>query len=59
MKYGYVIFPSLPYPELRDLALKAEELGFDSIHVPDHLNNQEKNTRPWLEELRQYPPWPK
>ncbi len=49
MKFGYVIFPTMIFTEIKDLALKAEELGFDSIHVPDHLNNQEKNTRPWLE----------
>jgi len=47
MKYGLYIrarfretFPGyrfLSYPEIRNLALLAEEYGFDSVHIDDHL----------------------
>lgn len=36
MKYGRFIWPD-SYPKIRAQALQAEELGFDSVHVPDHL----------------------
>ncbi|MGD0028088.1 MAG: LLM class flavin-dependent oxidoreductase [Candidatus Bathyarchaeia archaeon] len=37
MKYGYNIRAVHSYPEIKALALQAEEYGFDSVHVPDHL----------------------
>jgi alkanesulfonate monooxygenase SsuD/methylene tetrahydromethanopterin reductase-like flavin-dependent oxidoreductase (luciferase family) len=37
MKYGCSIRAAPTYPEIRALALQAEEYGFDSVHVPDHL----------------------
>jgi len=37
MKYGYYVRGPLNYPEIRDLTLRVEKLGFDSIHVNDHL----------------------
>jgi alkanesulfonate monooxygenase SsuD/methylene tetrahydromethanopterin reductase-like flavin-dependent oxidoreductase (luciferase family) len=37
MKYGCSIREAPTYPEIRALALQAEEYGFDSVHVPDHL----------------------
>lgn len=37
MKYGYNIRAVHSYPDIKALALKAEEYGFDSVHVPDHL----------------------
>jgi len=37
MKYGYHVRSVLSYPEIRDLTLKVERLGFDSAHVNDHL----------------------
>jgi alkanesulfonate monooxygenase SsuD/methylene tetrahydromethanopterin reductase-like flavin-dependent oxidoreductase (luciferase family) len=37
MKYGYNIREAHSYPEIVALALQAEEYGFDSVHVPDHL----------------------
>jgi len=37
MKYGGFVFPSMDYEKMRKYALKVEELGFDSIHSPDHL----------------------
>lgn len=36
MKYGRFIWPD-SYLKIRAQALQAEELGFDSVHVPDHL----------------------
>jgi len=38
MKYGYFVRSVLTYPEIRDLTLKVERLGFDSAHVNDHFN---------------------
>ena len=37
MKYGGFVFPSMDYEKMRKYALKVEELGFDSLHSPDHL----------------------
>ena len=37
MKYGYHVRSVPSYPEIRDLTLKVERLGFESAHVNDHL----------------------
>ncbi len=37
MKYGYYGRTVLNYPEIRDLTLRVEKLGFESIHINDHL----------------------
>lgn len=49
MKYGLFLLPSSSYPSIKKLALRVENLGFDSIHVPDHLISQEQKKAPWLE----------
>jgi alkanesulfonate monooxygenase SsuD/methylene tetrahydromethanopterin reductase-like flavin-dependent oxidoreductase (luciferase family) len=37
MKFGYYVRTVLTYPEIRDLTLRVEKLGFESIHINDHL----------------------
>ncbi|MHA2289321.1 MAG: LLM class flavin-dependent oxidoreductase, partial [Promethearchaeota archaeon] len=37
MKYGYHVRSVLSYPEIRDLTLKVERLGFESAHINDHF----------------------
>lgn len=37
MKYGYFVRSVQKYPEIRDLTLKVERLGFDSAHINDHF----------------------
>jgi len=37
MEYGYNIREAHSYSEIVALARRAEEYGFDSVHVPDHL----------------------
>ncbi|MFW9878402.1 MAG: LLM class flavin-dependent oxidoreductase [Candidatus Thorarchaeota archaeon] len=37
MIYGYYIRTVLKYNEIRDLTLIVENLGFDSVHINDHL----------------------
>ena len=37
MKFGYYVRTVLNYPEIKDLTQKVERLGFESIHVNDHL----------------------
>ena len=38
MKFGYLVRSTVfTYPEIRDLTLKVEDLGFDSINVNDHF----------------------
>ena len=37
MKFGYYARTVLDYPKIRDLTLRVEELGFDSVHINDHL----------------------
>ena len=54
MKFGYYIRIPLIYPEIRDLTVKVEKLGFDSAHLNDHLigfdATQDKKD-PYLEAL--------
>jgi len=49
MKFGRFVMPSRSYEKLRETALLTEELGFDSIHMPDHLIGQMKKEDPWFE----------
>lgn len=38
MKFGYFVRSTVfIYPEVRDLSIKVDKLGFDSIHVNDHF----------------------
>ncbi|MHA2008767.1 MAG: LLM class flavin-dependent oxidoreductase [Promethearchaeota archaeon] len=37
MKFGYYVRAPLNYPEIRDLSVRVDDLGFDSIYVNDHL----------------------
>ncbi len=38
MKFGYFVRSTVfTYPEIRDLSIKVDKLGFDSIHVNDHF----------------------
>lgn len=54
MKFGYYIRGPLNYPEIRDLTVRVEELGFESVHANDHLigfdPNQDKK-EPYLESV--------
>ncbi len=49
MKFGSFVIPSRSYEKLRKYVLKVEELGFDSVHSPDHLIGQQQKEEPWLE----------
>ena len=54
MKFGYVVRdPSNhTYSEIRDLTVKVERLGFESVHVTDHffsLGNIQRKKAPFLE----------
>ena len=52
MKYGYITWPVYSYPESKALALQAEEYGFDSVHVPDHLiGSDPERKEPYLEAI--------
>jgi alkanesulfonate monooxygenase SsuD/methylene tetrahydromethanopterin reductase-like flavin-dependent oxidoreductase (luciferase family) len=52
MKYGYILWPVHSYPEIRALALQAEEYRFDSVHVPDHLIGFDpERKQPYLEAI--------
>jgi len=51
MKFGSFVIPSRSYEKLREFALRVEELGFDSIHSPDHLIGQQQKESPWLEAM--------
>ena len=54
MRFGYVVRdPSnQTYSEIRDLTVKVEKLGFESVHVTDHFfrfGDMEKRKTPFLE----------
>ncbi len=55
MKFGYFVRSTVfNYPEVRDLSVKAENLGFDSIHVNDHflgMDVRQDRREPMLEAL--------
>jgi alkanesulfonate monooxygenase SsuD/methylene tetrahydromethanopterin reductase-like flavin-dependent oxidoreductase (luciferase family) len=52
MRYGYSIREGPSYPEIKALALRAEEYGFDSVHVPDHLLGfDSERKQPFLEAI--------
>ena len=51
MKFGYYVRSVFNYPEIRDLTLKVEKLGFDSVHVNDHLIHGAKKKDPYLEAM--------
>jgi alkanesulfonate monooxygenase SsuD/methylene tetrahydromethanopterin reductase-like flavin-dependent oxidoreductase (luciferase family) len=52
MKYGYDIRIARSYPEIKALALRAEEYRFDSVHVPDHLISFDpERKQPFLEAM--------
>jgi alkanesulfonate monooxygenase SsuD/methylene tetrahydromethanopterin reductase-like flavin-dependent oxidoreductase (luciferase family) len=52
MKYGYDIRTARSYSEIKALALRAEEYGFDSVHVPDHLISFDpERKQPFLEAI--------
>jgi alkanesulfonate monooxygenase SsuD/methylene tetrahydromethanopterin reductase-like flavin-dependent oxidoreductase (luciferase family) len=54
MKYGYSIraVQSSSYSEIKALALRAEEYGFDSVHVNDHLIGFDpERKQPFLEAI--------
>ncbi|MBY8985040.1 MAG: LLM class flavin-dependent oxidoreductase [Candidatus Lokiarchaeota archaeon] len=54
MKFGYYARTVLDYPKIRDLTVRVEELGFDSVHINDHLigfdQTQDKKD-PYLESI--------
>jgi alkanesulfonate monooxygenase SsuD/methylene tetrahydromethanopterin reductase-like flavin-dependent oxidoreductase (luciferase family) len=52
MKYGYNIRAVHSYPEIKALAQRAEEYGFDSVHVPDHvIGFDPERKQPFLEAI--------
>lgn len=54
MKYGYYVRTVHTYPEIRDLTIRAEEFGFESAHVNDHLigfDEKQEKKESYLEAL--------
>jgi alkanesulfonate monooxygenase SsuD/methylene tetrahydromethanopterin reductase-like flavin-dependent oxidoreductase (luciferase family) len=52
MKYGYNIRAVHSYAEIKALAQQAEEYGFESVHVPDHLIGFDpERKQPFLEAI--------
>ena len=55
MKFGYYVRTVLNYPEIRDLTLRVEKLGFDSVHINDHLigfDPAQDKKEPYLESIQ-------
>jgi alkanesulfonate monooxygenase SsuD/methylene tetrahydromethanopterin reductase-like flavin-dependent oxidoreductase (luciferase family) len=54
MKYGYYVRTVHEYPEIRDLTIRAEQMGFESAHVNDHLigfDEKQEKKEPYLEAM--------
>jgi alkanesulfonate monooxygenase SsuD/methylene tetrahydromethanopterin reductase-like flavin-dependent oxidoreductase (luciferase family) len=55
MKFGYYVRTELDYTKIRDLTLKVEGLGFDSVHINDHLigfDPEQDKKEPYLESIQ-------
>ena len=37
MKFGFYVRTVHEYPDIRDLTIRAEQMGFESSHVNDHF----------------------
>lgn len=54
MKFGYYVRTVLSYPEIRNLTMRIEKLGFDSVHINDHLigfDPTQDKKEPYLESI--------
>lgn len=54
MKFGYYVRTPLNYSDVRDLTVRVEKLGFESIHINDHLigfDAAQDKKEPYLESL--------
>jgi alkanesulfonate monooxygenase SsuD/methylene tetrahydromethanopterin reductase-like flavin-dependent oxidoreductase (luciferase family) len=51
MKFGSLLLLSRKYERIKSYVLKLEELGYDSVHAPDHLIGQQYVEEPWLEAI--------
>ncbi len=54
MKYGYYVRTALAYPEIREITKRVDDLGFDSVHVNDHLigfDAKQDKKEPYLEAI--------
>lgn len=55
MKFGYFVRSTVfTYPEIRDLSIKVDNLGFDSVHVNDHflsMDARQDRREPMLEAI--------
>ena len=54
MKFGFYVRTVHEYPDIRDLTIRAEQMGFESAHVNDHLigfDEKQEKKEPYLEAL--------
>ena len=55
MKFGYFVRSTVfTYPEVRELSIKVDNLGFDSIHVNDHflgMDTRQDRREPMLDSM--------
>ena len=51
MKFGVMLYPDVPFPELIRQAQWMEELGFDQIFLPDHSANLRDLSGVWFDGL--------
>jgi alkanesulfonate monooxygenase SsuD/methylene tetrahydromethanopterin reductase-like flavin-dependent oxidoreductase (luciferase family) len=49
LRFGLMTLQNRPWPELEESWRRAEQLGFDSIWVADHLASGLQPERPWFE----------
>ena len=54
MKFGFYVRTVHEYPDIRDLTIRAEQMGFESAHVNDHLigfDEKQEKKETYLEAL--------
>jgi alkanesulfonate monooxygenase SsuD/methylene tetrahydromethanopterin reductase-like flavin-dependent oxidoreductase (luciferase family) len=49
LRFGALLLPDAPWPELARRAQRAEALGFDWVWVDDHARHPADPQRPWME----------
>ncbi len=49
MRVGILLLQDVPWQKLRERALRADDLGFDTVWIADHIVNPYEPQRDWLE----------
>jgi alkanesulfonate monooxygenase SsuD/methylene tetrahydromethanopterin reductase-like flavin-dependent oxidoreductase (luciferase family) len=49
LRFGVLVLPDAPFPELRERWRRVEALGFDALFVADHARHTSDRSHPWFD----------